>query len=222
MDKTSQPRPLEVSTLDVSPEEKPELSCKKGAPVVVTTVLMDDGKLKEELVSPLSPASKLGTSSSWDSVPAANAQETSTPRKQSFWRPWALDILFCFASLCSFVSKFTKHGGSLLALADPFYLVIVAVLGAYDGRSLPQMPMNITLNTFLAFFTTFTKAAFMTPISEALGQWKWNLFSPGSSNTRGRPLADFQVLDAASRGTWGSWMLLRNFKWRFVFAFHPQ
>jgi len=71
--------------------------------------------------------------------------------------------------------------------------------------------MQITLNTFLAFFTTFTKAAFMIPISEALSQWKWNIYASGLPS---RPLADFQVLDAASRGVWGSWMLFRNFRWK--------
>ena len=43
-----------------------------------------------------------------------------------------------------------------------------------------RCPMNITLNIFLAFFTTLTltKAAFMIAVSEALSQWKWNWFLP--------------------------------------------
>jgi len=93
--------------------------------------------------------------------------------------------------------------------------VIITVLGIYDGRPLPKLPLNITLNTFLAFFTTFTKAAFMTPISEALSQWKWNaLTTSGSRRKHINTLYDFEVLDSASRGTWGAWRLLCNFKWR--------
>ncbi|KAK0636708.1 hypothetical protein B0T17DRAFT_88058 [Bombardia bombarda] len=79
--------------------------------------------------------------------------------------------------------------------------------------------MNITLNTFLAFFTTFTKAAFMSPISEALSQWKWNIYTPNGQESKGRSLADFQVLDSASRGAWGNWTLIRNFKWRHFVSF---
>ena len=80
------------------------------------------------------------------------------------------------------------------------------------------MPIGITLNTFLAFFTTFTKAAFMVPISEALSQWKWNLLVVDESKGQSRSLSIFGTLDSASRGIWGSWLILRDFKWRFVFC----
>jgi len=53
----------------------------------------------------------------------------------------------------------------------------------------------------------------MTPITEAFSQWKWNLLTQKEGSTRTRSLADFEVLDSASRGTWGSWKVLRNFKW---------
>jgi hypothetical protein len=64
--------------------------------------------------------------------------------------------------------------------------------------------MGITLNTFLAFFTTMTKASFMLAVAEALSQWKWNWFATNSE----RPLHDFQLFDDASRGAWGSTKLL--------------
>jgi hypothetical protein len=93
--------------------------------------------------------------------------------------------------------------------AADFYTVVVGVLAVFDGRALPNLPLNITLNTFLALFTTCCKAAFMVPIAEALSQWKWNIYA-GSS----RPLFDFQILDVASRGSWGSSMLIWHFKWK--------
>jgi hypothetical protein len=105
-----------------------------------------------------------------------------------------------------FLFTFARSGANIA-------LVIVAVLGAYDQRSLPQLPLHVTLNTFLAFFTTLCKAAFMTPITEAFSQWKWNLLAQNGQG-RTRSLADFEVLDSASRGTWGSWKVLRNFKWQ--------
>ncbi|KAK3320319.1 hypothetical protein B0T19DRAFT_446084 [Cercophora scortea] len=121
--------------------------------------------------------------------------ERTNPSKKRppFWRFWAAEIFFSLT-------------------------IIVAVLGAYDGKALPRLPMSITLNTFLAFFTTFTKAAFMTPVSEAISQWKWNMFAPRNDGSHGRSLADFQILDAASRGTWGSWVLMYNFRHFVCFA----
>ncbi|KAH8897278.1 hypothetical protein GQ53DRAFT_837938 [Thozetella sp. PMI_491] len=99
-------------------------------------------------------------------------------------------------------------------------VVIVTVLAVFDGHALPNLPMDITLNTLLAFLTTCTKAAFMVPVGEAVSQWKWNIFASSSpAGLSGRPLADFQVLDAASRGTWGSWILIRRFKWKHFVSF---
>jgi len=68
----------------------------------------------------------------------------------------------------------------------------------------------MTLNTFLAFFTTFTKAAFMNPVVECISQWKWNWFH------QDRSLVDFETFDKASRGVLGSVVLLKLLKWRHV------
>jgi hypothetical protein len=84
--------------------------------------------------------------------------------------------------------------------------VIVAVLRVYDGRALPTLPLSITLNTFLAFFTTLTKAAFMLSVAEAISQWKWNMLK-----SKERPLTDFLAIDSASRGVWGSFWVLGRF-----------
>jgi hypothetical protein len=70
--------------------------------------------------------------------------------------------------------------------------------------------MSITLNSFVAFFTTFAKAAFMIPLAETMSQWKWNWFRED------RPLSDFQVFDDASRGVLGSLVLLRRLSYRHI------
>ncbi|KAK4220026.1 hypothetical protein QBC37DRAFT_271690 [Rhypophila decipiens] len=72
----------------------------------------------------------------------------------------------------------------------------------------------MTLNTFLAFFTTFTKAAFIYPVVQCISQWKWNWFATNDE----RPLADFHTFDNASRGIIGSIGLLRLLKYRHIAA----
>lgn len=76
------------------------------------------------------------------------------------------------------------------------------VLSKFDQRSLPDWPFAITLNTFLAFFATLAKAAFMIPVSAAIARAQWTWFR------RERPLHDFHVFDQASRGPWGSLALI--------------
>jgi hypothetical protein len=77
----------------------------------------------------------------------------------------------------------------------------------FDGRQPPTWPLGITLNTFLAFFTSLAKLAFMIPITEGLGQLRWLWFT-----SRPRPLNDFEAIDQASRGAFGSLRLLAKFK----------
>ncbi|KAF2430984.1 hypothetical protein EJ08DRAFT_588311 [Tothia fuscella] len=80
---------------------------------------------------------------------------------------------------------------------------IVGVLFFYDGKELPQWNLGITLNGFVSVFSNIAKASLLLPTAEALGQHRWNWFSKES-----RSLMDFEVLDAASRGPWGSLLLL--------------
>ena len=87
-------------------------------------------------------------------------------------------------------------------------VVIIAVLGVTNGKPPPSWPLGITLNTFLAFFTSFSRMAFMIPVVECLGQLKWTWFL----GERSRPLVDFQLFDEASRGAYGSLVLLVRYK----------
>lgn len=50
------------------------------------------------------------------------------------------------------------------------------------------------------------KAALLLPTTEALGQLKWHWFQQENQ------LIDFEVIDAASRGFWGSALLLLKSK----------
>ncbi|CZR65452.1 uncharacterized protein PAC_15352 [Phialocephala subalpina] len=121
-------------------------------------------------------------------IPATNGPEASSFGVLA----WMAEISFCVLSLASLI-------------------VIIAVLRVYDGKALPTLPMSITLNTFLAFFTTLTKAAFMLSVAEATSQWKWNMLKH-----KERPLTDFLAVDSASRSVWGSFWILGRFHLKHI------
>jgi len=77
-----------------------------------------------------------------------------------------------------------------------------------DGKPPPAFRAGVTLNTVLAFLTSLTKALFLIPIIEGLGQLKWVWFL---SHNR-KPLLDFQVFDDATRGGLSGLKLLFGFK----------
>ncbi len=83
------------------------------------------------------------------------------------------------------------------------FAAIVIVLGVFNGQSLPTLPLHLSLNALLAYLVTFAKACLMIPLAECIGQWKWSWF-----RTARRPLQDFRIYDAASRGLLGSLVLL--------------
>jgi hypothetical protein len=87
-------------------------------------------------------------------------------------------------------------------------IVIAIVLSQADGRPPPQWALGITLNTLLAFLTSFAKVAFTLPIVEGLAQLKWIWFTSPAA----KPLADFAVFENATRGPWGCIKLLFRFR----------
>ncbi len=91
------------------------------------------------------------------------------------------------------------------------------VLRGYDGNPLRTLPWSITLNTFLAFFTTLTRVTFMVSVLEALSQWKWNLLQQSD-----RPLRDFLLVDSASRTAWGSFLVLCRFNIKYGGPYIPM
>lgn len=81
---------------------------------------------------------------------------------------------------------------------------IIIFLFFLQGKPFPkQWPMNITLNAYIAILSRIASASLMLPVSEALGQLKWSWFQGHS-----KKMWDFELFDNASRGPWGSLMLL--------------
>lgn len=90
---------------------------------------------------------------------------------------------------------------SLLALG-----AIVVFLALVDGRSLPKLPLSITVNTYVSFFGTITKASMLVAVAESISQLKWLWFR------QPRTLEDIQTFDDASRGPLGAVQLLLKTK----------
>lgn len=89
-------------------------------------------------------------------------------------------------------------------------VAIVVLLKTYQGKSLASWHFyhDITLNTLVALLSTLSRTALIVPVASCISQLKWvhSMSSP-------RPLREFQILDEASRGPWGSLTLI----WRLHF-----
>jgi hypothetical protein len=72
-------------------------------------------------------------------------------------------------------------------------------------------PSSITVINVL---TKIASACLILPISEAIGQLKWTWFNGKES----KDIIDFEIFDKASRGAWGSFLLLFRTKGRSLAA----
>jgi hypothetical protein len=91
--------------------------------------------------------------------------------------------------------------------------IIFSVLLHYNNRPLPVWKLGLTLNSFISIFSGLSKASLLFPTAEALGQLKWNRFNENS-----RRMIDFEIIDSASRGPFGSMVLLAKTKGVYVTA----
>ncbi|KAI0097210.1 hypothetical protein GGR51DRAFT_541861 [Nemania sp. FL0031] len=90
---------------------------------------------------------------------------------------------------------------ALLSITSLIFLFIL--LYKNDGRRLQSWPLPIQPNSLIAVLTTIAKTSMMVPVAACLSQLKWSHFLK-----RSRPLDQFQIMDDASRGPWGSFLLL--------------
>ncbi|CAO2655603.1 Nn.00g044060.m01.CDS01 [Neocucurbitaria sp. VM-36] len=72
---------------------------------------------------------------------------------------------------------------------------------------------GFTLNAYISILSKMAGAALILPVSEALGQLKWSWFLEHS-----KQMWDFEIFDNASRGPWGSLLLLVRTKGRALAA----
>ncbi|KAH7350472.1 hypothetical protein BKA66DRAFT_476123 [Pyrenochaeta sp. MPI-SDFR-AT-0127] len=77
----------------------------------------------------------------------------------------------------------------------------------------PAEKAGLTLNAYISILSKLAGAALILPVSEALGQLKWSWFLENS-----KQMWDFEIFDNASRGPWGSLLLLIRTKGRALAA----
>lgn len=105
--------------------------------------------------------------------------------------PWKYEILSWLASLC-------------------FFIGIVVALVRFNGHAIPDLPLGITPNAIIQILETFGEFFLLIPVTSAIGQLKW------LRALQTRPMYEFRVMDEASRGPWGSFVLVIRRKAGYV------
>ena len=93
-------------------------------------------------------------------------------------------------------------------------LAIAFVALHYRGQGVVtvSLPSRLTLNSLIALLATVARACLLVPVASTLSQEVWLALSEvGSTKTR---LRDLNASEYASRGTWGSILLLGHIRRR--------
>ncbi|EXJ59859.1 hypothetical protein A1O7_04006 [Cladophialophora yegresii CBS 114405] len=80
---------------------------------------------------------------------------------------------------------------------------IVRILVAYDNQRVPDLPDGLNINAIVPLLASFAKAALLVVVAAALRQEKWLWFID-----KPRPLTTVDEFEEASRGPYGSAMLI--------------
>jgi hypothetical protein len=105
------------------------------------------------------------------------------------------------SALYSFVYNWWLCIGSVLLSAATLTAIVLLLLFV-DDKPLPKLPLSITVNTYVSFFATISKASMLVAIGESISQLKWLWFR------HPRTLQDIQTFDDASRGPMGALRLI--------------
>jgi hypothetical protein len=111
---------------------------------------------------------------------------------------WLLEVLsWIFSAICM---------GAIIG-------VLIYLQGDSLSRWTIQEKTHLTLNAYISILSKMAGAALILPVSEALGQLKWSWFLEHS-----KQMWDFEIFDNASRGPWGSFLLLIRTKGKALAA----
>ncbi|KAK1993387.1 hypothetical protein LX36DRAFT_586463 [Colletotrichum falcatum] len=91
------------------------------------------------------------------------------------------------------------------AVAIICMVLIAATLLEADGKQLAKWPLVISPNTIVSILTTITRTALLVPLGSSISQLKWRHLL-----LKARPLEHLQLFDSASRGPWGSLLMIRH------------
>ncbi|KAI9720983.1 MAG: hypothetical protein M1828_005455 [Chrysothrix sp. TS-e1954] len=89
------------------------------------------------------------------------------------------------------------------AIATIATLAIFVLLAVFKDKPLRDYHSRVHINTFVSVLAQVGQTAAIVPVSECIGQLKWLWYKQ-----KERPIKDFQDYDAASRGPYGSIVLL--------------
>ncbi|KAE9378301.1 hypothetical protein N431DRAFT_500971 [Stipitochalara longipes BDJ] len=105
------------------------------------------------------------------------------------------------------LSRFLADGWGLESIAwivsALFMVAIIVTLMLHNGKTLPEWPFTITINTLISVFSQIGQTALAIPVSGCMAQLKWLWFTK-----QRHQLADFQDIDSASHSPLSSLLLL--------------
>ncbi|KAL6231886.1 hypothetical protein BDW75DRAFT_247591 [Aspergillus navahoensis] len=99
---------------------------------------------------------------------------------------------------------------SILALG--LLIGIACIFWYMDNKPLSDWNAAVSLNTTISILTTACTTLLMHGVSSFIGQLKWLHFR----SKKPRKLAHIETFDAASRGVWGSILLLTTIGWNLA------
>ncbi|KAF2758431.1 hypothetical protein EJ05DRAFT_485561 [Pseudovirgaria hyperparasitica] len=140
----------------------------------------------ENLISPDTPVTPR---SPFKEVKEVKSQHVVPKQKTSTIRVWWYELFCGILVVLSFVA-----------------LVITGFL--FDGKTLPDWPLGLSINALVAVFSAIIKASVGLVIGESLGHLKWTVLATPQR------LSTFDIYDDASRGPWGSARFLQHFGWK--------
>lgn len=137
---------------------------------------------------------------SYDSVPVAEADSGSHSSTTSAYKRYAA------YSPNEWLSESISS-----AVALGLVIAIGTIFWSMNNKPLHKWNSRISLNASISILTTAYAMALMHGVSTFIGQAKWLHF-----RDKPRKLADLETFDQASRGLWGSALLLTTVKWNLA------
>ncbi|KAL7926624.1 hypothetical protein ACQKWADRAFT_328334 [Trichoderma austrokoningii] len=125
---------------------------------------------------------------------ASQISTTSSYKRYTVYSPseWLLESLSSTVAL-----------GLVVALATIFW--------SMDNKPLSAWTSRVSLSASISILTTAYAIALMHGVGEFIGQYKWLHFKD-----KPRQLSELKTFDQASRGVWGSALLLTTVKWNLA------
>ncbi|KAF2789282.1 hypothetical protein K505DRAFT_215529, partial [Melanomma pulvis-pyrius CBS 109.77] len=93
--------------------------------------------------------------------------------------------------------------------------VVVGVLVILKDDAIPKLPLGLNLNTCISILSKVAFISLILPVSKALGLLEWSWLQDSNAKKK---LWDFEIFDNASRGNWGSLLLILRTKGKLATA----